>query len=64
MTNVTLAIRMILYFLSAAAASQGLAVYDEAAGTLTFEVESLAIVIGGALTFGGTFAVSRFAKLR
>lgn len=59
-----LAIRMVLYFLSALLAGQGLAVYDPEAGTITFEIESLALALGGVVTFAGTFVVSRFSRQR
>ena len=59
-----LAIRMVLYFVGALLAGQGLAVYDPDAGTITFEVESLALAIGGTLTFAATFVVSRFSRQR
>lgn len=59
-----LTIRMILYFLSALVAGQGLAIYDHDAGTITFAIEDLAMAIGGIATFGGTFLVGRVAKAR
>ena len=59
-----LTIRMILYFLSALVAGQGLAIYDHEAGTITFAIEDLALAIGGIATFGGTFVLGRFAKAR
>lgn len=59
-----LAIRMVLYFLSAAFASQGLAVYDEAAGTITFQIDNLAQVLAGVATYLATFISSRFAANR
>lgn len=59
-----LLIRMILYAVSAGAAGYGLAQYDPAAGTITVEVDALAQMIGGAITFMGTFWASRIAKAR
>lgn len=59
-----LAIRMVLYFLFPLVASQGLAVWDEEAGTLTFHIESLVPAIVGFLGFIGTFIASRFASKR
>lgn len=59
-----LAIRMILYFLFAGIAGQGIAVFDPDAGTLTFELESLTASITGLLGFAGTFIASRWAKIR
>ena len=47
-------IRIALYGLFAAIGSQGIAVYDEAAGTLTFQVEHLTMLAVGALGFTGT----------
>ncbi|MCK9543698.1 MAG: hypothetical protein M0R03_16890 [Novosphingobium sp.] len=60
----TLTVRMILYFLFAGAASQGVAVFDADAGTLTFEIESLTAAVSGVIGFAGTFIASRWAKLR
>ena len=57
-------IRMFLYFLSAALAGQGVAVFDAEAGTLTFQIDSLAQLLTGVTTFAGTFVTSRVAKAR
>lgn len=59
-----LAVRMVLYFLFPLVASQGLAVWDEEAGTLTLHVENLTAAIVGLLGFIGTFIASRFAVKR
>lgn len=64
MGNVGLAIRMALYAISSFLAGQGIAHFDPQAGTITFELESLALAIGGAVTFIGTFLVSRTARTR
>lgn len=57
-------IRMALYALSAGAAGYGIGTYDSAAGTLTLNLDQVASIIGGALTFAGTFWASRIAKAR
>ena len=59
-----LAIRMILYALGAGAAGAGLGSFDNETGNLTVNLDDLAVVIGGALTFAGTFVASRVAKAR
>lgn len=59
-----LAVRMMLYFIFPLLASQGLAVWDEEAGTLTFTVENLTVALMGILGFIGTFVTSRFATKR
>lgn len=59
-----LAIRMILYLAAGILAGQGLAVFDPDAGTLTFDIDSLAQLLGGLVTFVGTFVASRVAKAR
>lgn len=59
-----LTIRMVLYFLSALIAGQGVAVFDPDAGTLTFDLEHLELAIGGLGTFLGTFWAGRVAKRR
>ncbi len=65
----SLAIRMIFYFVGAALAGYGLATFDPQAGTLTISLHRLSDLIGGAgLAVGGgglylaTFAFSRVAK--
>ena len=60
----TLYIRMAVYALSALFAGQGLAIYDADAGTLTFQVEDIAVALGGAGVFVATFITSRFSKVR
>lgn len=59
-----LAIRMVLFFLFAGTAAQGVAIFDPAAGTLTFDIENLTAVIIGVSGYGGTFLSSRWAKAR
>ena len=55
-------IRMILYFVSALIAGQGVAVFDATAGTLTIDLKSVEAAAGGFLTFVGTFIAGRVAK--
>ena len=59
-----LLIRMALYFLSAAMTGNGWANAEAGAGLLGSDFEVLAQMIGGALTFLGTFWASRVAKAR
>jgi hypothetical protein len=59
-----LAIRMGLYLIFGAMAGQGLVVYDQVAGTVTFEVEHLAIGLAGLAGYAATFITSRIAKAR
>lgn len=59
-----LAIRMILYAASAFIAGLGWASFDDTAGTLTVNIDDLATIVGGVLTFVGTFFASRWAKAK
>jgi hypothetical protein len=56
-----LAIRLLLYAVSGALAYMGWADYNEAGGTVTFNLDTLADVIAGGVLFAGTFVTSRFA---
>lgn len=53
---------MILYFVFAGLASQGLVVFDGEAGTVTLHVESIVLLISGVAGYVGTFYASRVAK--
>ena len=55
-------VRMALYFLSAGAAGAGIASFDAEANTLTFNLDDLAVILGGFGTFVATFLSSRVAK--
>jgi hypothetical protein len=55
-------IRMLIYALSAGAAGYGLATFDPLTGTVSFQIDDLAQIVGGALTFVGTFLAGRIAK--
>lgn len=57
-----LALRMVLYYLFASLSGSGLILYDQAAGTVTFQIDNLATALVGAIGFGGTFAWSRLVK--
>lgn len=57
-------IRMVLYAVFAALAGQGVLLFDDAAGTVTFRVEDLALLIGGAAGYVLTFIGSRIAKAK
>ena len=57
-------IRMALYALCAGAAGYGLATFDPQAGTVTFQIDELAKMLGGAAGFVATFIASRYAKHR
>lgn len=57
-----LPLRMVLYFVFAALASQGLVVFDAEAGTVTFRIEDLALIASGLAGYAATFWSSRMAK--
>lgn len=57
-------VRMALYLIGGLLAGQGLAIFDPEAGTITFQIDSLAQTLTGVAAFVGTFAVSRVAKRR
>lgn len=57
-------IRMALYLLAAGAATLGIATFDPVAGTITFDINSLALAVGGAVSFVGTFLAGRVFKAR
>lgn len=57
-------IRMALYLIGGLLAGQGLAIFDPEAGTITFQIDSLAQTLTGLVAFVGTFATSRVAKRR
>lgn len=55
-------IRMGLYLVFGVIAGNGLGVYDQAAGTITFNVNDLEPLVTGLVGYGATFIWSRFAK--
>lgn len=57
-------IRMVAYLIFGVLAGQGLVIFDQAAGTVTFKVEDLVTIVSGFAGFAATFAVSRVAKAR
>lgn len=57
-------VRMIIYALAAGAAALGIADFDPVAGTVTFDLNSTALLICGGVSFVGTFAVGRVFKAR
>ncbi len=57
-------IRMALYLLGGLLAGQGLAIFDAEAGTITFEIDSLAQALSGLGAFALTFCASRVSKRR
>ena len=57
-----LTLRMVLYFVFAGLASQGLIVFDADAGTVTFRVEDVALIASGLAGYAATFWTSRWAK--
>ena len=59
-----LAIRMVLYFVFAWLAGQGIGVWDEVAGSLTLTVDHIIPALIGFGGYVGTFVVSRFAVKR
>lgn len=60
----TLYIRMALYALSAGAAGMGLGELSPDGAHFTISLDTAAQIIGGSVTFIGTFVASRFAKVR
>ena len=60
-----LLIRMVLYLIGGILAGYGFAEFDNASGVLTVDMNQLAKIIGGLVTFTGTFAAGRMgARLR
>ena len=59
-----LAIRMILYAISAFLSGYGFASFDSSQGLLTINVDQLASILAGGVVFVGTFVGSRIAKAR
>jgi hypothetical protein len=59
-----LGIRMILYFVSAAAAGTGLIDFNPDTGDIIINIRSLEAVLGGGSGFLATFVSSRWAKSR
>lgn len=59
-----LAIRMILYAVSAFLGGYGFATFDENAMTLTINLEQLAILLGSGATFVATYIAGRWAKAK
>ncbi|GHF71258.1 hypothetical protein [Seohaeicola zhoushanensis] len=57
-------IRMIIYALAASAAALGIATYDPVAQTITFDLNSLSLLLGGAVAYVGTFVAGRVAKAK
>jgi uncharacterized membrane protein len=57
-------VRMILYFVFSAFSGTGIAIYDSAAGTITFQIDDLARLITGIVGFVATFVASRIASAR
>ena len=60
----SLYIRMALYLVFGVLAGQGLIVFDQSAGTVTFRVEDLALLASGGVGFVATFIASRVAAMR
>lgn len=57
-----LSIRMALYFVFSFLASQGVVMFDQAQGTVTFQIEHVVTVLSGIGGFAATFWASRIAK--
>ena len=57
-------IRMALYAVFAILAGQGLVIFDHDAGTVTFRIDDVVLLISGAIGFVGTFWASRVAKAK
>lgn len=59
-----LAIRMCLYLAFGMLAGQGVEFYDPETQVITIHVDDLAQLIAGLFGWGGTFALSRWAKVK
>ncbi|WP_370303559.1 hypothetical protein [Pseudooceanicola sp.] len=57
-------IRMVIYAIASGLTALGLATLDPVAGTITFDLNSLSLAVGGAVSFIGTFVAGRIAKAR
>ena len=57
-------VRMCLYFLAAAAAGAGIVDFDPEAATVTANLDDLAVIVGGTVSFVGTFIVGRIGAAR
>ena len=57
-----LAVRMILYFAFSTLANQGFVLFDQAAGTVSFQIEDVIMLATGLAGFIATFAWSRWSK--
>lgn len=59
-----LLIRMVLYLVFGIMAGFGIGTFDGDAGTMTFNVDSLATTIAGIVSFIGTYVVGRWGAKR
>lgn len=59
-----LAIRMVLYAVSAFLGGYGFATFDENAMTLTINLEQLSVLLMGGVVYLGTFIAGRWAKAK
>ena len=57
-------VRMALYFAFGFLSSQGVVVFDQEAGTVTFRIDDLLLLASGIGGYVMTFAASRVAKAR
>ncbi|UWQ30264.1 hypothetical protein [Leisingera sp. M523] len=59
-----LSVRMVAYFIFAAVAGQGIAIFDPVAGTLTFHIDQMETLLSGVAGYVATFGIGRLAKAR
>lgn len=59
---ILLGIRMVLYFIFAGLSGNGVGTFIEDSSVYSIDVDSLAVVVAGAIGFVITFITSRFAK--
>lgn len=60
--QIALYIRILLYWIAGQISAKGLAVWDETAGTLTFDMNSLALFLAGLIVAAVTFVWSRWVS--
>ncbi len=59
-----LTLRMMLYFVFASLANEGIVLFDAGTGTVSFKVDDLALLASGVVGYLGTFVAGRWFKAR
>lgn len=57
-------LRMFLYLVFGTLAGQGIVIFDNETGTVSFNIEDIMLLASGLLGYIGTFYASRVAKAR